>query len=344
MPLEDKVAQIFLVLPEQLGGEAAAQAAAPALGEAIARWPVGGFLLMDRNLTGPDQARDLAAGIQQYSLQRVGLPAFVSVDEEGGTVSRIGGSGKFPVPRIGDMRDVGAAGDPAQARQIGETMGTYLRDLGFNLDFAPVADVLSNEDNAVVKRRSFGSDPALVSELSRALADGLASAGVLSAFKHFPGHGATAEDSHTGFAATWKTLEELEACELIPFRDAAAAGCPMIMAGHISLPAVTGNDLPASLSPDITEGILRQRLGYDGLVVTDALNMGAVTGRWSSAQAAVMAVRAGADLLMTPAAFPAAYEGLLRAVETGEISRERIDRSAARILRVKLALLEDFAG
>ncbi|MBR2717651.1 MAG: glycoside hydrolase family 3 protein [Oscillospiraceae bacterium] len=344
MPLEDKVAQLFILTPEDLTGVAAAVNAGETTRAAIHQYPVGGFIYMDRNLQNADQVRAMLSGTAVYSLQRVGLLPFLCVDEEGGTVSRIGGSGRFDVPRIGDMWEVGAAGTEEAARAIGGTMGGYLRDLGFNVDFAPVADVLSNPENTVVKKRAFSSDPARVSSLALALSEGLESQGVLSVFKHFPGHGATAEDTHTGFASTGKTLAELEACELIPFRDAIRAGCSMIMVAHISLPGVTGNDTPASLSPEITDGLLRQKLGYDGLVVTDALSMGAITSRYDSAQAAVMAIQAGADLLMTPKDFQAAYQGVLDAVNAGEISTARIDRSVARILAVKFPLGETFPG
>ena len=340
MPLEDKVAQLFILCPEDLLGVSPVVEAGEATRTAINQYPVGGFIYLDKNLRNADQVRTMLAGTSLYSLQRVGLLPFLCVDEEGGTVSRISGSGRFDVPRIGDMWEVGAAGTEGAARAIGGTMGGYLRELGFNVDFAPVADVLSNPENTVVRKRAFSSDPIRVSSLALALSEGLESQGVLSVFKHFPGHGATAEDTHTGFASTGKTLEELEACELIPFRDAVMAGCSMIMVAHISLPGVTGDDTPASLSAEITDGILRQKLGYDGLVITDALSMGAITSRYDSAQAAVKAIQAGADLLMTPKDFRAAYEGVLNAVNSGEISRERIDRSITRILAVKFPLRE----
>ena len=209
---------------------------------------------------------------------------------------------------------------------------------GFNLDFAPVADVWSNPENTVVKRRSFGSDAAIVSNLALALSDGLTSQGVCSTFKHFPGHGATAGDTHEGYAYTSKTLEELRACELVPFQAAVDAGADFIMAGHISLPEILGDSTPASLSSEMLTGVLREEMGYDGIIVTDALNMGAVVQHYTSAEAAVKALQAGADLLLMPENFEEAYQGVLAAAEEGRISQERIDASVRKILEVKLRM------
>ena len=172
---------------------------------------------------------------------------------------------------------MGSTGDSALAYETGVTLGTYLRDLGFNVDFAPDADVLSNPENEVVRYRSFGSDPALVAEMAAAELKGLKEQGVLGCYKHFPGHGATAGDTHAGYAYTDKTLEELMSCELIPFQRGVEEGVSMIMAGHISLPSVVGDDTPASLSSTMITEVLRGQMGYDGIVITDAMNMGAIS-------------------------------------------------------------------
>ena len=270
-------------------------------------------------------------------MERLNLPAFLSVDEEGGRVARIGGSGRFDVPVIGSMSEIGESGDKDRAYRTGAEIGAYLSALGFNLDFAPIADVLSNPDNTVVKGRSFGSDPENVSALALSVANGLHDQGVLSVYKHFPGHGATAGDTHDGYAFTEKTIEELQSCELIPFRDGIRAGIPFIMVGHFSLPQVTGNSLPASLSPAVITGLLREEMGFDGIVITDALNMGAIAQQYSSAEAAILALKAGNDILLMPADFKSAYQGVLDAVARGELTTERIDESVRRILRIKLA-------
>ena len=265
---------------------------------------------------------------------------FLCVDEEGGTVARIAGSGRFDVDRVGNMSDVGATGDEENARKAGETIGTYLSDLGFNVDFAPVADVLTNPDNSIVKYRSFGSDSDTVSDMSVAMAKGLESKGLEAVYKHFPGHGATAGDTHLGAAFTNKSVDELSESELVPFQKAIDDGASFIMVSHISAPGITGHDTPASLSDIIITDILRDKMGYKGIVITDAMEMGAISQKYSSSEAAILALEAGADIILTPENFRDAYEGVLGAVDSGKISEERIDESVRRILEVKMNMDE----
>ena len=336
MTLEEKVAQLFIIQPEAILDVGTAVAAGDATREAIDKYPVGGFIYFGENLQSKEQTREMLHNVQAYSTERTGFPAFLSVDEEGGTVARVAGTGNFDVPDIGDMADIGAAGDVDAAKQVGEDIGSYLAELGFNLDFAPVADVLSNPENTVVRKRSFGSDPELVSDMAIAVSDGLEEKGLLSAYKHFPGHGATSADTHKGYAYTDKTLEELEACELIPFQRCIADGAKIIMAAHISVPNVTGDDTPTSLSKTMVTDILREKMGYTGLVVTDAMNMGAITEEYTSAEAAVKALQAGVDVVLMPENYQQAYQGVLDAVADGTLTEERIDESVTRILTVKL--------
>ena len=199
-----------------------------------------------------------------------------------------------------------------------------------------MADVLTNEANEVVYYRSFGSDAQNVSQMVEQEKKGLEENQVLACIKHFPGHGATSADTHDGMAYVDKSWEELQMRELIPFQEQVNQNVSMIMAGHFSLPQVTGDDTPCSLSQTIITEKLRTEMGYDGLVITDALNMGAVSNWYTSAEAAVMAVQAGVDLLLMPSDFQAAYQAVLAACESGEIPQERIDASVTRILRVKL--------
>ena len=340
MSLEEKAAQLFIVQPEAITGADAVTAAGEATQNAIFRYPVAGFIYMEPNLQEEGQVKDMIRQVQAWSMERTGLPMFISVDEEGGTVTRISGK-NFDVPYIGDMADLGSRGDPEEARETGRVMGAYLRDLGFNLDFAPVADVLDNPDNQVVRRRSFGSDPRLVARMSLAFLEGLESQGVYGTLKHFPGHGSTSGDTHAGYASNNKTLEELKNCDLIPFREGILQDVDFIMVGHISLPAVTGDDTPASLSPLVISRILREDLGHEGIVITDAMNMGAIAQNYSASQAAVMALEAGVDLILMPSDFHSAYEGVLEAVRQGRLTEQRIDESLRRILKVKLSLSDD---
>lgn len=336
MSLEEKVAQLFLVQPEAIVDIGTATAAGDATKQAINKTPVGGFVYFSDNLQSEQQVQDMLRNVQKYSEDRIGLPAFLSVDEEGGTVARVASTGRFDVTDVGDMAKIGASGDVQQARQAGETIGSYLSELGFNLDFAPDADVLTNPDNTVVKKRSFGSDPRVVSDMSLAVTQGLAQHQVYSVYKHFPGHGATAGDTHQGYAYTDKTLDELKQSELIPFENAIQNNAEFIMAAHISAPRVTGDDTPASLSKTMITDILRGQMGYDGIVVTDAMNMGAVTEQYTSAQAAVKALQAGADLVLMPEDFQEAYQGVLNAVKDGTLTEQRINESVTRIVKVKV--------
>ena len=339
MTLEDKAAQLFIVMPESLiDGVSCVTAAGDMTREAINEIPVGGFIYARANLRSEDQVSAMTKNVQIYSMERVNLPMFLCIDEEGGTVARITKNDRFQVPYIGDMSDIGKTGDAETAYDTGRTMGTYLSRMGFNVDFAPVADVLSNPDNQVVKRRSFGSDPQLVSDMCLALARGLREQGILSVYKHFPGHGGTAEDTHEGYACTDKTLEELRICDLIPFQEGIRQGVPMIMAGHVSLPGIAGDNTPASLSPAILHDLLREEMGYEGIIITDAMDMGAVTKQYSAAEAAVRSLQAGADMILMPADLKEAYYGVIQAVRDGELTMERIDQSLRRIIRVKLQM------
>ena len=339
LSLEEKVAQLFVVLPEQLiGNVSRVTAAGEATREAINNRPVGGIVYLESNLVSPEQTKTMLQNVQQYSMDRLNLPMFLCVDEEGGQVTRLAGKAGFDLPVYDNMSVIGSQGDTEQAYQMGESIGQYLYDLGFNTDFAPVADVLTNPNNQVVSYRSFGSDPETVKDMTDAVSRGLASKKILATYKHFPGHGNTAADTHAGYAYSNKTKEELYQCELIPFIQGIEDEVPFIMMGHISLPNIVGDDTPASLSKTIVTDLLIDELGYKGIIITDALNMGAVSQQYSSAQAAVKALNAGVDMLLMPADFNAAYQGVLAAVQSGEISEERINKSVEKILKAKMSL------
>ncbi len=329
MDLKQKVAQMFMVTPEALTGYSKVTAAGEVTKQCFIRYPVGGVIYMAGNLIDTEQTRIMLSNMQDYSVEYLGFP-----------VARIAGNRAFGVEDVGNISEIGASGNCDLAYQAGSTIGAYLSALGFNLDFAPVADVWSNKKNTVVKYRSPGSDPELVRDMVIAQIEGFKEQGILCAVKHFPGHGSTSEDSHNGAAVVERTLQELFECDLIPFKGAVQAGVPFVMVGHLSLPKVVEDDVPAVFSKEIITDILRGELGFDGIVITDALDMGAVTDYYSSAQAAVMAVAAGADMLLMPEDFVAAYEGVLNAVQRGELTQERIDESVRRILKVKLEMAD----
>lgn len=338
MTLEEKVNQLFMITPEALTGVGTVIQAGDGTREALEEHPVGGLIYFAQNLKDPDQTRTMLENTQEYASARSGFPIFLSVDEEGGQVARVGSNPAFGVPEIGNMSEVGAGGDTQEAYETGSTIGAYLKDLGFNMDAAPDADVLTNPANEVVKYRSFGSDPELVSRMAAAELKGLNDQGIIGMYKHFPGHGGTTADSHEGYVYVEENLEELKSGALVPFQDGADNGLRVIMVSHIACPEVTGDNTPATLSRQLVTDLLREDMGFDGLVITDALNMGAITEQYSSGEAAVAALNAGVDMLLMPADFQAAYDGVMAALENGELTEERIDESVRRILEIKLGM------
>ena len=341
MTLREKVGQLFLIRPESLCEELTPEQVhatsdygvtvwTQEMTDQLARYPAGGVVLFGKNLQDPGQLLALMEQIRQAGE----VPMLVGVDEEGGTVARLANTPAFELPQFENMATIGAQGDPAAARQLGSTIGGYLKQYGFQLDFAPVADLWTNPQNTVIGERAFGSDPALVSEMAEAAIEGFHEQGILTCIKHFPGHGDTEGDSHDGYVILDKSWEELKSRELIPFVEN-FENTDLVMVAHILLPQVTDDGLPASLSAELITGHLREELGYGGLVVTDSLAMGAITQQYSSGESAVLAFKAGADLLLMPEDYTQAFESVLQAVESGEISEKRLDESVLRILRAK---------
>ncbi len=331
MTLEDKVAGLFMITPESLTGVGTAVAAGNATQAALLNYPVGGMIYFAKNITSETQLKNMIQTTNSYSK----FPLFIGVDEEGGTVSRLANA-NLGLDKTDSMEVIGDSGDPILAQNAGTYIGQYLAEYGFNVNFAPVADVTTVEGNPIGDR-SFGSDPFVVSEMVTAYISGLQSTGVSGAVKHFPGHGNTTQDSHNEAAVTEKNLEELKSLEFIPFVQAIEQGVDMVMVGHISAPNVIGDYTPSSLSSMMINEVLRSQLGYDGIVTTDALNMKAITDLYDSNEVAVLALQAGVDLLLMPDNFQLAYNGVLEAIENGKITEERIEESLRRIYRVKFA-------
>lgn len=328
MPLEDKIAGLFMITPESLTGVDTVIQAGDTTKQKLSEHPVGGLVYFQKNIKSKDQLQEMLAATKNA----IYYPVFLAVDEEGGTVSRVAESGI--ATNVGSQAEVGKTCDPAKAEENGVTIGNYLSECGFNVDFAPVADVIS-EGNTTIGDRSFGTDPNVAGSLVAAEVTGLQSTGVSACLKHFPGMGDTTEDTHNGKAVSQKTLDDIRANDLPTFQAGIDAGTDFVMVGHMALPNVIGDETPCSLSGKIINDVLRNELGYDGIVITDALNMKAVTEAYTSEQAAVMAIQAGADMLLMPEDFQAAYDGVLKAVQDGTISEDRINESLKRIYRVK---------
>lgn len=339
MTLEEKIAQLFFITPEALTGVATVTEAGDLTEECYKQYPVGGIIYFRENIESRQQLSSVLSRMQEISTERIGLPVFLGTDEEGGRVTRIYGSSITDIPYVGSMYSVGKSGDLQAAYKAGNTLGCYLKELGFNVDFAPVADIFTNEENTVIGDRAFGNNVETVSEMVPACVKGLQDAGIEATLKHFPGHGDTAEDSHSGYASSYKNLDELRECELKPFQAGIKADVSLVMVGHISLPDVLDSQTPASLSSEIVQNLLRDEMDFNGVIITDALNMGAISQNYTSADAVISAVKAGVDMLLMPLDFRAAYEALINAVQQGEISEQRINESVRRIIRIKEKML-----
>ena len=331
MTLEEKVAGLFVVTPEGITGVDTAIQAGDGTKTALEKYPVGGLIYFKKNIQSEEQIKKMIENSVSYNK----YPMFIAVDEEGGKVTRLADALKLE--NIGPMAEIGSTGDSNKAYEAMKTVGTYLTSYGFNLNLAPVADVLTNEDNASIGDRSFSSDPSVVSGMVTSAMNGLEEVGVTACVKHFPGLGDALEDTHNGLAVIDKSLDELKQTELVPFISAIENGANMIMVGHMSLPQVVGDNTPATMSKEVISDLLRSELGFNGVVITDAMNMGAITEYYGADEAAIRAFKAGADMVLMPEDFELAYEGVIAAVKDGTISEERINNSLKRVFRIKYA-------
>ncbi len=330
MPLEDKVAGLFIVTPESITGVNTAVKAGDGTREALNKYSVGGIVYFTKNMQSAEQFKEMIDNTKLYT----NYPLFIAVDEEGGSVSRVAEAGL--AEKTQTAQAIGQGGDPNGAYAAGVTIGEYLSGLGFNLDFAPVAD-LNNVENSVIGDRSYGSDPAVVPDYVNSMVTGLKEQGVTACLKHFPGIGSTTQDTHEGLASTDRSAEDFKANELAVFQSGLDAGADMIMVGHISAPSLAGDNTPCSLSEAVVTDLLRKEMNFKGVIITDAMNMSAISQYYGADQAAVLALRAGCDMILMPEDFEKAYNGVLQAVEDGTISEERINDSLRRIYRIKYA-------
>lgn len=330
MTLEEKVWQLFFVTPESLTGVQAATLAGEATKTALEEMPVGGIVYFSKNIESIEQTRNLLDNTQSY----VKIPLFLGVDEEGGSVSRVASNPNMALAPIASMAEFGAQGDAAALYSAITQTAAGLAELGFNLNFAPVADVAESK-NAVIGDRSFGTDPALCASMVSIAVGAMEDSGVVSCLKHFPGYGSASADDHNGPAEVMKTLDELEACDLLPFAAGIEKGVPFIMVSHLSVPAITGGSTPCDLSYLAITETLRNKMGYENVIITDAQDMDSITGQYSAAEAAVKALSAGADMILMPDDLQAACQGVMDALKNGELSEQRIEESVLRVLRVK---------
>ena len=336
MSLHDKICQMFIVSPEGLTGVSTATVAGNTTKASIEKNPVGGIVYFQKNINDRNQIKDMIAGTQKFAKEYNKIPLFACVDEEGGKVSRVA-SALDDVTKLDNMFSYKSKGTDT-ARSNAKTIAESIADIGFNVDFAPVADTFSNSSNDVIGDRCYSDSYEECASLISNAVKGFQDGDVLCTLKHFPGHGDATGDSHDGAAKSDKTLDELKKEDLVPFVSGIKAGAPFVMVGHITMTEVD-NEM-ASLSKSVITDTLKGELGYTGIVITDALDMGAITSSYKSGEAAVKAVNAGADMLLMPASLDDAVKGIEDAVKEGKISEDRINESVLKILTLKCDSLE----
>lgn len=328
MSLYEKVCQLLVVKPSAITGVSRVTAAGETTRAALERYPVAGLLYDDTNLVTMEQTKTMLANVQSYSK----IPLILTCDEEGGRVNRL--MHTIGTTYIGPMLNYKDQGID-KAAENARTIAGDLAACGFNMDLAPVADVWSNRSNTVIGDRAYSDDFDEAAQLVSAAVGGFHQGGVACTLKHFPGHGDTSADSHYGSVYVYKTLDELRGAELVPFRAGIEAGADAVMLGHLVMAGI--DEQPALFSHAVVTGLLREELGFDGVVITDSLEMRAMTDHYGSGEIAVAAVQAGVDLLLCPRDLDEAIDALTAAVEDGTISQQRLDESVLRVLRLKLA-------
>ncbi|MFJ2032399.1 glycoside hydrolase family 3 protein [Streptosporangium sp. NPDC087985] len=337
MSVEDKVGQLFMPVlygpaADTVSGENQARFGVGTPAKVVAKYRPGGVILFPwaGNVKDVRQLVALTNGLQEASPE---IPLLLGADQENGVVSRL-------APLVTDIPGasvIGSTGDPSLARKAAKVTGTELRALGINLDFAPVADVNINPRNPVIGPRAYGSDPKKTALMVAAAVQGFHDAGIASTAKHFPGHGDTNVDSHSGLPVIQHSLSQWSRLDAPPFAAAIGRNIDAIMSAHVVMPKLDPSGDPATLSKPILTGLLREKLGFDGVVSTDALDMAGVRKKYGDGQVAVRAILAGVDLLLMPPDYPKAYQAVLAAVKSGKISAERLDQSVRRLLKLKAA-------
>lgn len=326
MSLRDKVCQMMFVRPESITGIDVVTAAGDTTKSALEQYPVGGIVYFAQNMESKDQVKEMIDNSQSYS--KVGL--FISTDEEGGMVNRLMNTvGTTYIESMYNYKDEGTQ----KAHDNAYTIASDMAALGFNMDFAPVADVWSNPDNTVIGERAYSDDYSQAAELVGSAVKGFEDGGVMCTLKHFPGHGDTAEDSHYSSAYVRRTKDEIMADEMHPFTAGIDAGAEFVMVGHLIVPDI--DELPATLSYKITTEMLRNEMHFDGIAITDSLAMSSIADNYGVGESAVMSIKAGIDMLLDPTDIDTAIDAVVQAVESGDITEDRIDESVRRILTLK---------
>lgn len=330
MNLQEKICQMFVTTPEAVPGYGSMLYVDDWFQTCYEEYPVGGFIYFEANISYDQQLRDLLGRSQEMAMDR-GIGVFQSVDEEGGAITRV--QRMLWTEPVYDMSHYGKLNDFDTAYDAGRTIGGYLADYGFNVDFAPVADVNINPSNEL-GNRIFSSDPIVVSDMSAAVVKGLKSQKICSTLKHFPGLGAGDGNTHYESVNLVRSHEQLKIEEFPAFKGGIEAGTDFVMVGH-QITSASRDRLPGDLSPVVVTNWLRGELGFEGIIISDSQSMGAITNTYTSDEAAIMAVKAGVDVILMPYDLRTAVDGLKNAVNTGKLPLERINESVLRILEKK---------
>ena len=332
MTTDEKIGQLFILAVRHSAYGKPALKVDNTLRTFMNEYKPGGIILFSINFKTPDQTRELIHDLQSISP----YPLFIATDEEGGKVSRLGKPGHMDVLYLPPAGDIGKTLNTQLARDAAECLAIDMRELGFNMNMAPVADVAELGPNNSIGSRSFSADPLTAGSMTAAVVLGFKKAGISPVLKHFPGHGNVGGDSHNGSVASLSSRDEFYNRDFYPFSRGIEAGSDFVMIGHMAAPSLTGTQLPASLSPKIQTVILREELGFEGLIISDAMDMGAIKNNYSPGEAALKAFLAGTDIILMPENIPEAQLFLKNALTEGVISRERLDESIRRILKVKI--------
>ena len=330
MTQDEKIWQLFYVTPELLTGVETATRAGDSTKEALEKMPVGGIIYFAKNFEDRAQTQQMLHNTKSYTK----IPLFLGTDEEGGTVSRVGSNPAMGGKETPSAQSLGEQADPAAVYQAGQDISESLRAVGLNMDFAPVADV-SSGSASVIGSRSFGSDAQLCASMVSVMTGSLTAGEIIPCLKHFPGYGSAITDDHYGTSILTKTLDDLEACDFLPFASGIEAGAPFVMVSHLSVPEVVGDETPSDLSSEIVTELLRNKLGFTGVIITDSHQMASITDHYTSGEAAVRALQAGVDMILMPQDLQAAFDGVKAALSDGTLTQDRIDESVLRILQVK---------
>ena len=331
MTLKEKIGQLFIVCTDSLDFNAETEVTEK-MRKNLEEYKPGGVIFFSYNLKNRTQVKEMISDMQKTAE----IPLFTAVDEEGGSVARIANSKNMQTTKFPAMAEIGKTGDSKNAYHVGETIGKEIYELGFNLDFAPVADINTNAENTEIGNRSFGSEPKTVADMVSQEVKGLQAQGVSATLKHFPGQGQCGEDTHKGYVELNATIDRLRDVEFLPFKSGISAGADMVMMSHVAVSKITGKETPASLTKLMVTDILREELQFDNVIITDAMNMKVITKFYDADQAAIMAIEAGNDMILMPDNFEQAFEGVLEAVKDGTLSESQINEAAGRVLSVKI--------